>query len=120
MGQLLFIDDDSDALEMYTKAVSLADHQAYVAVDAKQAWKVIENYPLDLIFVDINLPGVSGLQLLREFSQNEKTRSIPVIILSAVPEGEVDRELLNDSELFLSKPVSLHRLLTVIKKYETS
>lgn len=120
MGEILFIDDDTDALEMYSKAVSLADHQAYLAVDAREARRIISKHNLDIIFVDINLPGTSGLQLLREFAELEATRDVPVILLSAVPEVDLDEEGLRGARLFLEKPVSLQRLLSVIGQYASA
>jgi len=119
VGEILFVDDDRDALDMYTKAVSLGDHRALVAADARQAWQKIRGSELDLIFVDINLPGVSGLQLLRDIADDEAARSIPIVILSAVPETELDQEMLRDADLFLSKPVSLQKLLSVIDRYQS-
>jgi len=118
--EILFIDDDSDALEMYSKAVALADHQAYLAADARQARQIISEHNLDIIFVDINLPGTSGLQLLREFTDSESTRNIPVVLLSAVPEVDLEKEGLRGARLFLEKPVALHRLLSVISKFTAS
>lgn len=117
MGEILFVDDDSDALEMYSKAVSLADHRAHLAVDAREARRIVRNHQPDMIFIDINLPGTSGLQLLRELEELDSVRDVPVVLFSAVPAVDLDKEALRGAKLFLEKPVSLHRLLSVIKQY---
>jgi DNA-binding response OmpR family regulator len=43
VGQILFVDDDTDALETYVKAVSLANHDADVASSAIDAWEMIQD-----------------------------------------------------------------------------
>ena len=49
MGRILFIDDDTDALETYVKAVSLADHKADVASSVLDGWEMIQETEYDRI-----------------------------------------------------------------------
>lgn len=121
MGSILFVDDDTDALEMYRKAVSLGDHRAYLAANAAQASQLIEDNDLDLIFVDINLPDVSGMQLIKEITADPERLQVPIIVLSALPGEElVEEALAAGAEMFISKPVALHKLLSVIDEYQPS
>lgn len=119
MGQILFIDDDTDSLAMYVRAVSLADHQADIASSANEGWEMILKKPYDLIFVDLNIPGVSGFDLLQRIKTDQKTKSIPVIVISAMPETSlVDDVLEAGAQLFLEKPVALDELYQVIEKFK--
>ena len=120
MGRILFIDDDTDALETYVKAVSLADHKADVASSVLDGWEMIQETEYDLIFVDLNIPEVSGFELIEKLSQDENTKSIPVVVISALPEdGLIDEVLSAGAQLFLEKPVALIDLFAVIEKFET-
>ncbi len=120
MGRILFIDDDTDALETYVKAVSLANHKADVASSVQDGWEMIQETEYDLIFVDLNIPEVSGFELIEKLTQDEDTKSIPVVVISALPEdGLVDEVLNAGAQLFLEKPVALVELFSVIEKYET-
>ena len=74
MGRILFIDDDTDALETYVKAVSLANHKADVASSVQDGWEMIQETEYDLIFVDLNIPEVSGFELIEKLSQDENTK----------------------------------------------
>ncbi len=118
MGRILFIDDDRDALETYIKAVSLADHYAVVAASADEALRAIQDEYFDLIFVDLNLPGISGLQLIEKLTADQLVQSTPIIVLSALPEDQLLDEVIQaGAQLFLGKPVSLSDLLDVIAKF---
>lgn len=118
MAQVLFIDDDTDALETYKKAVALRDHEAVVASDGNQAWEKLSQFDIRLIIVDLNLPDISGVELIERLSHEETTKSIPVVVLSALPEKELINQVTDaGARMFLSKPVPLHKLLTVIEKY---
>ncbi len=119
MGQILFVDDDTDSLAMYVKAVSLANYEADIASSAMEGWDLIKKNLYNLIFVDLNIPGVSGYDLLVKVRKNRKTKKIPVIIISAMPEGSlVDEVLEAGATLFLEKPVALDELYSVIEKYK--
>ena len=119
MGQILFIDDDTDSLAMYVKAVSLANHQADIASSVMEGWDLILEKTYDLIFVDLNIPGVSGYELLHKIKKEHKTKNIPVIVISAMPENSlVDDVLKAGAALFLEKPVALDELYSVIEKFE--
>lgn len=120
MGQILFVDDDTDALETYVKAVSLANHDADVASSAIDAWEMIQDTEYDLIFVDLNIPEVSGFELIEKLSQDKNTKSIPVVVISALPEDDLIDEVLSaGAKLFLEKPVALVDLFSVIERFNT-
>ena len=119
MGRILFVDDDTDALETYVKAVSLADHQADVASSALEGWELIQKTKYDLIFVDLNIPEVSGFELIEKLTTDKKKKKIPIVVISALPEDNLVNEVLNaGAQLFLEKPVALVDLLAVIEKFE--
>ena len=104
---------------MYVKAVSLANYQADIASSALEGWDLIKTNRYDLIFVDLNIPGMSGFDLLQKIQGDQKVNRIPVIILSAMPEESslVDDVLNAGAQLFLEKPVALDMLYTVIERY---
>lgn len=119
MGQILFIDDDTDSLAMYVKAVSLAGHQADIASSVMEGWDLIQKKSYDLIFVDLNIPGMSGLELLEKVNKDTKTKDIPVIVISAMPESSMVGDVIKSgAELFLEKPVALDKLYSVIEQFK--
>ena len=119
MGQILFVDDDTDSLAMYVKAVALANHEADIASSAMEGWDLIKKNGYDLIFIDLNIPGVSGYELLEKIRADQEAKATPVIILSAMPEkSSLVEDVLNaGAQLFLEKPVALDDLYSVIEKF---
>ena len=119
MGRILFVDDDTDSLETYVKAVALANHQADVASSAFEGWDLIKEQSYDMIFVDLNIPGMSGFELLEKMRGYKKTKDVPVVVICAMPEDSLVDEVVNaGAQLFLEKPIALVRLLAVIDKFE--
>lgn len=121
MGQILFVDDDTDSLAMYVKAVSLANHEADIASSAMEGWDLVKKKSYDLIFVDLNIPGMSGYELLQKIQADRQVKTTPVIIISAMPEESslVDDVLKAGAEMFLEKPVALDELYSVIERYRS-
>jgi two-component system sensor histidine kinase and response regulator WspE len=119
VGRILFVDDDTDSLVTYVKAVSLADHEADVASSALEGWDLIKSKSYDLIFVDLNIPGMSGFELLEKTRRHNKTKTVPIVIISAMPEDTLVDEVINaGAQLFMEKPVALVDLLSVIEKFK--
>ena len=96
MGRILFVDDDTEG------------------------WELINKHDYDLIFVDLNIPGMSGFELLGKTRQMKKTKKVPVVVISAMPEEAfIDEVMEAGANLFLEKPIALVNLLSVIDKFES-
>jgi DNA-binding response OmpR family regulator len=120
VGRILFVDDDTDSLETYVKAVSLANHEADVASSALEGWDLIKANTYDLIFVDLNIPGMSGIELVAKIIARNQAKKTPIIVISAMPEDAMIGEVLGaGAQLFLEKPVALVELLSVIEKFQS-
>ena len=118
MALLLFVDDEADTLQMLKKGVEMYGHQAVLASTAAEAMQQMEAYCPDLVFVDMRLPDMDGLELLLHLQQDSKLSCFPVIVLSAWPELDAsDQALAAGAREYLLKPVRLQTLLNVINKY---
>jgi CheY-like chemotaxis protein len=116
MKQILLIDDDRDDAELFKEALSEID--ASIAFehyeDSKEGLKTLlekRNALPDLIFLDINMPIVSGWQCLTEFKKTEHLKAIPVIMFttsSQQREKELAEEL--GASGFITKPNEFNTL----------
>jgi CheY-like chemotaxis protein len=82
--KFLVVDDDCDDTELFAEAIASVDASVscYNAADGKQALDKLTNKDIerpDLIFLDINMPGMNGWQFLSGLKGNENLKSIPVI-----------------------------------------
>jgi CheY-like chemotaxis protein len=92
--RVLFVEDDPAVAQMYRLKLELDGYAVEVACDGLQAVEMAVGSPPDLIFLDIRLPKMDGLGVLEALRKDERTREVPVVILSNYTEHElVDRGL---------------------------
>ena len=92
--RVLFVEDDPALAQMYRLKLELDGYSVDVASDGEQALSRASSDPPDIIFLDIRLPKLDGLGVLEALRQHERTRGIPVVILSNYSERElIDRGL---------------------------
>ena len=118
MACILFVDDDPMTLETLTKAVTLFGHQALIASNAKQGIVLATKEKPDLIFSDMRLVDMDGLELVKALKELPETASIPVLILSASPVMNAEHKALEvGAQAYLTKPIRLQTLLDIIQEY---
>lgn len=92
--KVLFIEDDPAVAEMYKLKLELDGYTVTVARDGEEGLKMATDAPPDIIFLDTRLPKMDGFAVLEQLRASERTKEVPVIILSNYGERElVDRGL---------------------------
>jgi two-component system response regulator RpaA len=92
--RVLFVEDDPAVAHMYKLKLELDGYAVELASDGVQAVEMAMGNPPDIIFLDIRLPKMDGLGVLEALRNDERTREVPVVILSNYSERElVDRGL---------------------------
>ena len=86
--RVLFVEDDPDLAEMYRTKLELDGYAVSVARDGEEAIARASADPPDLIFLDIRLPRMDGIQVLEELRARERTKHLPVVILSNYSDDE--------------------------------
>jgi CheY-like chemotaxis protein len=90
--RLLLVEDDRIAAEMYRLKLEIDGYTVTVAPDGESALRLATQTPLpDLVFLDIRLPGMDGFEVLERIRADERTRNLPVVILSNYGEDELVR-----------------------------
>ncbi|MCU0552765.1 MAG: response regulator [Leptolyngbya sp. Prado105] len=85
-GMILVVDDNLANCDLLARQLKRQSHAVTTATNAKQALRLLEAIPHDLILLDVVMPGVSGITLLRQLKQHDRFQHIPVIMLSALNE----------------------------------
>jgi len=116
MRRVLFIDDEIDTLQTYKKGVELFGHEALTAEDGQAGVDLAQQTLPDVVFVDMQMAGLSGLEVVRALRQDERTAAVPTYVLSAGPELDVE-ELVRAAGAagYLLKPIRLQTLLDAIE-----
>ena len=114
---ILVIEDDFDFAETLRKFCIKRDFKFLHAGDGFPGLVLAEQYRPNGIILDIKLPGMSGWDVLNSLKKNEKTRYIPVHIMSV--EDSTDEAVSKGAIGFLNKPATLESLDTAFKKIES-
>jgi len=116
--KLLIADDDRVLTHLLSNRLRPKGVETVVAHDAMQAFMHAMRSPPDVIVLDIQMPGGTGIEVLRKLKTSAKTSSIPVVVLSGSGDAETpDRVAGLGAEQFLVKPVepdALYRVLCAV------
>ena len=90
--KILVVDDESPVREIYSKEFSKAGYKVVLAVDGEEGLlKAGKDLP-DLILLDVMLPKMSGIDVLKALKKNELTKKIPILMLSNLGEEHIIKE----------------------------
>ncbi len=92
MAKILLVDDDPLLVRMYQKKLENDGYTVATADDGNVALLKVAEFKPDLMLLDIMMPTVTGLEVLKKLQENEETKKIPVILLTNVSGSEADIE----------------------------
>ena len=91
MPRILIVEDDELIARLYEKAFSFEQYEVDVATNGENALDTISEAVPTLILLDIMMPGMNGFEVLDHLKSSEKTKDVPVIVLTNLS-GEQDAE----------------------------
>lgn len=113
---ILVIEDEPAIQELIAVNLTFAGHKVLRAFDAEQAQTLIRAELPDLVLLDWMLPGMSGLALARKLRNEERTRAVPIIMLTAKgAEHDKVEGLEAGADDYITKPFSPKELMARIK-----
>ncbi len=113
LANILIVEDDGDLLEVLKYVLEEAGYATYSASDGAQALELARSEPIDLVILDISLPGKSGVDVARELRADPDKSGILIAIHSGLAEEEV-RQQLSDFDLFMPKADNADTLVRLI------
>lgn len=120
---ILVAEDNAINQKVIAKMLELEGHQVTVAGDGPQALEEVARQAFDLILMDVQMPGLSGLEVARLIRERERATGghIPIIALTAsAMKGDRERCLEAGMDDYLSKPISPSALHQAIARYAAS
>ncbi len=117
MNQILVIEDEPDILTLIHKILTSNGFEVIRASTGEEGLVLASKLTPDLIILDIVMPGLSGLEVLRLLKSKKTTKEVPVIIVSAL-NRDVDRKYANDygADAYISKPFEIDVILKEVDR----
>ena len=118
---ILVVEDDADIQQLVTYNLIKSGMQVICADNGEEALAIVKSEQIDAIILDLMLPGKNGLEICHMLREHEKTRSIPVIILTAKSEeNDIVTGLEMGADDYVTKPFSpkvlIARLQAVLRR----
>lgn len=92
MSKILLVDDDPLMVRMYQKKLTSDGYSVTTAGDGEEALKKLSEEVPDLMLLDIMMPKMNGLEVLKKMKADNKTKSVPVIMLTNIGGSDDDAE----------------------------
>lgn len=115
-SRVLYIEDNRSNLRLVESILEKhPDINLFSAFNAESGLKLINENHFDLILLDINLPGMDGFETLQYLQNNDKTKNIPVIAVSAAAAPhDIEKGLLAGFKHYITKPINIDAFLAIL------
>ena len=115
---VLAIEDNKVNMLLVSRVVEAEGYDLLRAEDGPEALGLLKETSPDLILLDVNIPGINGLDLARMIKEDAKLSAIPVVATTAnVLVGDKERCLEAGCDEYLPKPLDIRRLREVMHHY---
>src|SRR5689334_20274345 len=79
----LIVEDDRDILALFRQVLDIAGYRTEIVLDGIEAMQRIEMSLPDIVLLDLQLPGMSGVEILKRMREHDTMRNIPVVVITA-------------------------------------
>ncbi len=105
-ARVLIVDDQPLTRELMTLVIHAQGHKTLVATNGEEALAIAASRPLDLVILDVVMPGMDGYEVAQRLKADERTRNVPIVIVSVLEDKESRiKGLAAGADDFLIRPV---------------
>lgn len=121
MATVLIVEDNASNMTLASFLLTSAGHTVLSATDAEAGLTIAREHRPDLILMDIQLPGMDGLQATGILKKDDATRAIPVIALTALAmKGDEERIRAAGCNGYIAKPMRYKEFLATVADHLTN
>jgi CheY-like chemotaxis protein len=114
----LIVEDNLEIVTLFQHVLDMAGYHTEIVLDGTEAMQRIETEPPDIVLLDLQLPGMTGVEILKKMRTNERLSSIPVVVITAY--SNYSTRLPFEPDLLLLKPVNIHQLSNMIQRLQAT
>ena len=111
----LIVEDERDVAALFRHVIDLSGYRTEVALHGQVAVERLLNSQPDIVILDLNLPGISGKEILEMIQKDERVRHTRVIVITA--HAHIAASLSVQPDLVLLKPISIEQLTSFINRF---
>ncbi|MGB2715636.1 MAG: response regulator [Vicinamibacterales bacterium] len=109
---VLVVEDDEHLRQLYRTALTMSGYQVREARSGFEALRMLDSSPVDIVVLDLMLPGVDGFMVRDELAAQPDMRSIPIVIVTGA-RGDLDYL---DVPCLLRKPITADQLIHAVRR----
>jgi two-component system, cell cycle response regulator DivK len=115
---ILIVDDNAANLKLARVLLQGEGYQVSTAADAEEALRLLQAFTPSVILMDIQLPGMDGLELTRRLKANDATKDIVILALTAYAmKGDEEKARAAGCDGYVAKPIDIDSLPGVIAQH---
>jgi two-component system cell cycle response regulator DivK len=117
MSTVLIVEDNDKNMKLARDVLQAKGYRTLEARSGEDGVRLAKEHLPDLVLMDIQLPGISGIDALKELRADAKTTEIPIVALTASV-TPTDRSAINAAgfDAFVSKPINLKEFVETVKR----
>ncbi|MEK7295230.1 MAG: response regulator [Actinomycetota bacterium] len=117
-SRILVADDDQDILDLIVFILTHAGYEVVSFTDGSAALAAIKTDPPKLAILDVMMPGLSGIEVLRRVRENNSTKNLCVILFSVLTSDPIIAAgLAAGADEFVKKPINIRALMQVVNSF---
>lgn len=116
MSRILIVDDEKTVTETLSRILKRAGHTCFVAGSATEARDIFESEQPDTVLLDILMPYVNGISVLRDIKKHARSngKEVRIIIITGSDEDDVRDAMAAGADLYLKKPLDEAKLRSIL------
>lgn len=117
-ARILVVEDNPMNMELTVDLLELQGYEVLAAQNGQEALEILDCEHLDLVLMDVQLPGMDGLAVTKKMKENPKTKHIPVVALTAhAMKGDEERMLNHGCVGYIAKPIDTREFPKAVEKF---
>ncbi|MBM3951012.1 MAG: response regulator [Rhodospirillales bacterium] len=118
MKKVMIVEDNELNMKLFNDLLQAQGYETVQVMDGKDVVRQVRQHHPNLIIMDIQLPGVSGVELTRQIKSDPALKEIPVLAVTAFAmKGDQDKIMESGCDGYLSKPISVPIFLETVAKF---
>jgi len=117
LAKILIVEDNALNIKLFCDLLAAHGHQPEAVTDSRNALGVAREFLPDLVITDIQLPHVSGLELIKLLRADEQLAKVPIMAVTAYSaRGDEERIREAGAQAYVSKPISVMRFAETVEQ----